>query len=219
MFLLDKIENGIEISDVVTRKREPQADFLADSFAVAESSDGFVERADFAAEVIMCGTHAIERNADIGEADVLDALGPLGIDQCAVGRKGEAQALAGGVFGQFKEMRVYCRFTTRKQERGHLELGEIVHHCLALLPIEFAGVEFRIRVLITMDAFQVAAPGNVPDDDGTTFSGGGGRAVATAVTQVIQWLRDIAIKAGEVDHDLVSTHGGHCVAPPILRNA
>jgi hypothetical protein len=136
---LDEVEDAVEIGDVVAGKREPQADFLADGLAVAKRGHRLVKRAHFATEVIVRGPHAIERDADVGEADVLDALRPLGIDPRAVGGKREAQALAGGVFGQFEELRVNRRLAAGKQQRGHFVLGQIIDHALALLPVSSPG--------------------------------------------------------------------------------
>jgi hypothetical protein len=70
-----------------------------------------------------------------------------------------------------------------------------------------------------MHAFQIAAAGDVPDDNWTTFGCRGRRSVAATIAQVIHGLGDITVKAGEVDHDRVSTHRGISVAPPILRKA
>ena len=70
-----------------------------------------------------------------------------------------------------------------------------------------------------MHALQIAAAGDVPDDDGAALGGSSGRTMAAPVAQVVHGLGDITVEAGEVDHDPVKTHTPSPDAPPILRNA
>jgi hypothetical protein len=91
--------------------------------------------------------------------------------------------------------------TAREQQRGYFELSEVIDDADALIPVEFAGVMLRVGVLIAMQAFQIAAAGDIPDNNGPTLSSCGWRTMATTISQVVHRLGDIAVKTGKIDHE------------------
>lgn len=85
VFLLDEVEDAIEIDDVVGGKGEAQADFLTNGFAVAKGGDGFFKSALASAKLIVGGSDAVQGDADVGEVQAFQARGSGVINQRAVG--------------------------------------------------------------------------------------------------------------------------------------
>ena len=89
----DEVEDAVELLDVVVVDREAQADTLADSDAVLDALHGLLIGARDAAELVVDILEAIERDADVADANVLDALRDFARDQRAIRRERRTHAL------------------------------------------------------------------------------------------------------------------------------
>ncbi len=70
---------------------------------------------------------------------------------------------------EFEHVGTRKRFPAREENRRHLEGGEIVEHGPALLRRQLALVAAVGGIGVAVLALQVAGPGEVPHDDGTTL--------------------------------------------------
>ena len=91
--------NGVTLVD-----GEAQADLDAFFAAVFETFEGAAERALHSTEVVMHLFAAIEGNAHVGEAHVLEHLGHVAVDESTVGGDNGAHALGGSVAGQLGQV-------------------------------------------------------------------------------------------------------------------
>src|SRR5688572_22158750 len=110
----------------------------------------FVKRAAPPAEIIVGRTDAVERDAYVGEAQRLDFVRRVGIDEGAVSRECEPEAAFARITRDIKKARVDERFTTREQNAWHLECGEVVNDTPALLQSQFAGILARLGIGVTV---------------------------------------------------------------------
>ena len=163
---LDEVEDLVELARVMLVDRETQADALADGDAILDALHGLLVRALDAAELIVDVFEAVERDADIADADILDALRDLARDQRAVRRERRAHARFLCVLCELKEVRTNERLTAREQQDRHMERGEVIDELLRLVRRELVFILLRIGLHIAMHALEVARLRRVPDDDG-----------------------------------------------------
>ena len=150
---------------------EAQADALADRDAVLDAFHRLFIGAGGAAELIVHILEAIERNADIANTDVLDALRDALRNQRAVRRKRRTHASLCRIVRELEEVRANQRLAAREQQHGHMERREIVDEFLRLVRCELVLVFFRIGLHIAVHALEVARLRRVPDDDGADALG------------------------------------------------
>ena len=131
---------------------------------------------------------------------MLDPARRVGADQCAVCRECEAETLFPGVACDLVEMRMNERFAARKQQRGHAIVGEVVNHILALIEREFSGILAGVAVGVAVDAFQIAPPRDVPDNDRFSLGCGLRGTVSHSVAQVVGVLRNATVESRKIDH-------------------
>lgn len=106
LFLLDEVEDAVDVFDVVAGEGEAEASFLTGLMAGAETANGSIEGAFFAAEFVVDFADAVERDADVGDLGGFQAGGFFGGDEGAVGGDGQFEALGGGEIDEVEEARV-----------------------------------------------------------------------------------------------------------------
>src|ERR1041384_2955347 len=203
-FGLDEIEDLMQVNTVAACKCEAQANLLTCGLTVADAAHRRIERAFLAAEQIICLSNAIERNANVGRADLLQTYGRRLVDERAVRGECDAQAFAGRMLHQIKCVWSRERFAAREQQCRHIVRREVVDVVERLLVRQLSRVLQREAVRVTMNATQVARTGDVPDDDWFAFGSRLGRPVAVAVAQVVGRLLLTAIEFRDVDHETFS---------------
>src|SRR6185295_5811907 len=100
-FLFDDAEDFVDFADVFLGDGEAHADADAGVAAVADAANGVAERAGAAAEAIVALFAAVDADADVGDADLRNALRLLLVDERAVRRESDADAER---HGQFREI-------------------------------------------------------------------------------------------------------------------
>ncbi len=103
LFLLDEVEDAVDVFDVVAGEGEAEAGFLAGFMTGVKATDGGVEGAFFAAKFVVDFADAIERDADVGDLRGFEAGGFFGSDEGAVGGDGQFEALGGGEIDEVEE--------------------------------------------------------------------------------------------------------------------
>ena len=76
-----------------------------------------------------------------------------------------------GVFGQFEDIRADHRFAAGEQDGGDFESGQVIQNGFAFGGRKFIGIFLRGGIGVTVNAFEVAGSGEVPDDDGPALGG------------------------------------------------
>ena len=102
---LDEIENLVELARIVLVDREAQADALADGHAVLDALHRLFVGAGGAAELVIDIAQAVERDADVADADVLDALRDITRDQRPIRRKRRPHAGLCRIVRELEEIR------------------------------------------------------------------------------------------------------------------
>ena len=162
---LDEVEDAVELLDVVVVDRKAQADALADGHAVLDALHGLLIGAVDTAELVVDILESVERDADVADADILDALGDLARDQRAVRRERRAHAFLLRVSRELEEIRADQRLAAREQQHRHVEVREIIDELLGLFRRQLILVFLGIRLHIAVHALEVAGLRRVPDDD------------------------------------------------------
>jgi hypothetical protein len=109
---------------------------------------------------------AVEAHPDVGKADVAEDLCKLFCDESPVRGDDHAKPPADGILRQFRQVLPHEGLAARKQENGRSESDEVVDEPFAFLRRKLIAVEDVLRTGIAVDALEVAAARDVPDDDG-----------------------------------------------------
>ncbi len=109
--------------------------------------------------------HAVEADADVGQTDIFECPGHGGGDQGAVGGNDGPHALGDRIFGQFRQVRPHQGLAAGKQHDRDAESRQIIDQRLALGGGQFIVEDLVLGLGIAVHAFEVAAPGDVPDNN------------------------------------------------------
>ena len=210
--VFNEVENLLHALHIIAGKGEAQTGFLPDFLAESEAADGAIECAFHAAELVMHGSDAIQRDTHVGHTQVLEHAGVFRGDACAVGGDGDLEPLFGGALQNLRQLGVEQGLASGEQQGIHFVICQVVNHGAALLPCELSRVAFGMGIGIAVYASQVAGAGDVPHYNG--FAGsrgcghagcgaavGQGAAVPLAVADMVGGLNGAGPELGDVDHD------------------
>ena len=110
------------------------------------------------------GIGAVERDGDALDAGFLDLLRDVLRHQRAVGGQRGAQAAAGRVFGELEDVGAVKRFASAEHEDGISEVGNLGDDVERFLGRQIVGRHQLRRRGAAMDAAQVAALGDLPEN-------------------------------------------------------
>lgn len=146
VLLLDKIKNRLKIGHVVPRQREPKPGLLTRFAQVPEGGRGFLKCPLSAAEGVMHGADAIERDPYVGKVEFLET-GRLGlVNERAIRGKREPQTLAAGIFREIKEMRMDHRLPAAEQKSGDAKIRKIIDHRAAFMKRKLPAIGLAFGV-------------------------------------------------------------------------
>jgi hypothetical protein len=111
----DEIEDAVEVLVIVAGQFKAQAYPLLYCLAVAETFHGLVEGAHLAAEFVVDLADAVEADAHVGEAEILDALRDIAGDKRAVGGQRRADSQLDSMLDQLKEVLAHERLAAGEQ--------------------------------------------------------------------------------------------------------
>jgi len=114
---------------------------------------------------------AIQADADIGQADLLQHRRLFPGKQSTVGGKHRPHAPFDSVLGKLRKILPHQGFAAGKEQDGAAEGGQILDHRLGLRRRQLIAVLDVLGAGVAVDALQVAPPGHVPDDDRTLVLG------------------------------------------------
>ena len=192
---LHEVEDVVDLFPVVLVDREAQADLDARILGVLEALERRVEGALHAAETVVGFGISVERDADVGQADLGEAACELGRDQSTVGGDDDAHAAVLRMLHELDQIGAHARLA---------EIRQIVDHGFGL----FGGklvVAFRVGKRVAMLALEVAGTRAVPDDDRLLVLGELEQAAReflghASIAQDIGGLDGAAVQLGDSDH-------------------
>ncbi len=114
LFLAHESKDCGDVLDIVSGDGDAETDFDTRITTVANRLNGaFVGTSD-TPKFIMGGLLSVDTDADIARADLLDGLGDLGGDECAIGREDDAHLFVDGILGELEEVGPGERFSARE---------------------------------------------------------------------------------------------------------
>ena len=152
--------------------------------------DGLVEAAGDAAELVVGLAAAVERHADVAQADLGVLLGLLGRDLRAVRGDDDAHALALGVLHELDEVLAERRLAAGEQQHRRAPGGQVVDHRLGFFGGHLAGVVAVLGLRVAVHALEVALLRAVPHHDGLL--------VLRELEQLARQLGPVAVVAQDV---------------------
>ncbi len=120
-----------------------------------------------AAEFVMDGLRAIDRDADVGDAQIANPVGAGLVDERAVCREGDAQTFALGMLCERADVGAGERFAAREENDGHLERRQIVDDGERLRRGEHLLLTRSGGIAVGTG--EVAGGRHIPHDDGPTM--------------------------------------------------
>jgi len=163
--LFEKIEDSGNLTGVQPVHRKAEADLDPGVLAGKNAVHGFAEGAFHPSEPVVDLIEAVQADSDIGKAHFLEFGGHARRNKRSVRGNDRPHPLFDRVIGQFDKIGPDERLAAGKQDYGASEPGQVVEHALALCGSEFARKFLVFRMRITVNAFEVAAPGHIPDHD------------------------------------------------------
>ena len=161
-----EIDQIRQLMMIVLRHGEAQARLHAAPSTFAQARERRVECAFAAAKPVMRRAEPVEADADIVIADICDAPGEFGVDQRAVGGQGRIEAEIDRALRNVEYVRAQQRLAAGQDQDGRTRGLDVVHHAEDLGCRQLAGkIDIRGDG-IAMLALQIAAPHEIPDDDG-----------------------------------------------------
>ena len=159
-------EDAGDLVDVVAGDGEAETDLEAGALAGPDPFQGPAERAADSAEVVVGRLQAIQADAGIGDAGLLEPDRHRVIDERPVGRHHRAHAGGHRPPRQFRQIRPHQGFAAGEQQHGGAEAGQIIDQGQRLGVAQVVGRSAAdIRAGIAMDAGKIAAAGAVPHHD------------------------------------------------------
>ena len=179
-----QVEHGRQLVRVVARDRGVDLHRNSQLLQVAHAVDGGVERAGNAAErIVSVRVRPVQRDRDPLDSGMLDLLRDVFGYQRSVGGQRDAQTAAGGVFGQLENVVTVERFTAAEHEDGIAEVGNLGNDVERFVGRQIGRRHQLGRGSAAVDAAQVTALGNFPENQARRVLFGGrwmGTAVALA---------------------------------------
>ena len=172
---------------------------MPDEFSLVQCGPGH------APELVVDFFAAVQGDAHVGKAHFLEFLGFFRGDEAAVGGDDRAHALLGGVLGQLGQVLAHQGLAAGKEHDRRAEVRQVLYHDLGLLGADVVLALFVHGLGVAVHAFEVAALGHVPDDDGLLVHGKlqqmrGQLAGLPAVAQGVRGFHLPAIQFGNTDH-------------------
>ena len=164
---LDEVKDFIELHDVVVVDGKAQPHALPDRDAVLDALHRAPVRALDAAEHIVHIREPVERDTDVADAEILDALRDLACDERPVRRERRTHPAVARILRQLEKIRTDQRLAARKEQYGHAKIRKLVDEAFCLLRRELSRVFLPVRFHIAVAAAQIAGARRVPDDDGS----------------------------------------------------
>ncbi len=164
--LTHQCQQGGQLRVVVLCQGGAQADADVVLATQVDGVHGGGEAALELAPVVMHRFQAIDADADVIEPDRGDARDVAFVDQRAVGRQGDEEALVASVIGQLEDVAAQQRLAAGEDQHAHAGFVQIVDHAERLGGVQLVA-EFAVGGgCIAVPAGQVAAPEQVPDHHG-----------------------------------------------------
>jgi hypothetical protein len=108
---------------------------------------------------------AVEADTDVREPSGDDASGGVAVDARPVGREDAAQSTVARVGNELEEVGSHQGLAAGEQHRGHTVGGEVVQQGSPRSRRQLVLVLSVLGIRVAVHAVQVAAAGDVPDDD------------------------------------------------------
>ena len=140
---------------------------------MAKSIDRPFEGSRASPETVVGFAEPVERNPDIRDAEVFQPLGGMRVDPRAVGENGHLQPARDRIPGHVVKMGMEHRIPSGEQDRRHTAVGQIVDDTDHLFEGQLSRIMFGRGVRVAMEAPEIAAAGDVPDDRRFAFGSGG----------------------------------------------
>jgi hypothetical protein len=112
--------------------------FRAEVTAQANATQRSVESARHLPKMVVGCTDAVERNADVVEIALGDAI-DVRVDQGAVRRQADVEAHRLGTAGDVEDVRMQQRLAAGENQHRHAKTLEIVHHRKDLVGRQLTG--------------------------------------------------------------------------------
>ena len=204
--LFHQVEDGGHFLVVEAADGEPEAHLESCLLAVAHPGHGRGEGTLLAPELIVDGLGAVQADAHVRKAQVLEAPGQAPVYEGAVGGDHGPHPVGHGPGHQVKEIRPHQGLAAGEQHHRHAEILQIPEQGQAFIKAEFIGGPGGGGLGVAMEALEVAPFGDVPDHHRLLVGGElqeVGRQVlgpAAAVAKHIAGLHRAAIKLGNSHH-------------------
>ena len=145
---------------------------------------------------------AVQADAHVAYAHVLEFLGDIFGDASAVRADGRADSLARRIVRKFKEVRTQQRFATAEKDYRHLEIGQLVDEGDSLVVRQLVLVLDGLGAGVAMYTAQVTGLGAVPHHHRAAAGSHAILAFVSArfVTQLVAVIRGIHQKLGNANH-------------------
>ena len=159
---------------VVARQGEADSDLHPGVSAQADAAQRHFERALAAAEPVVRRRQPVQADADIVEPRLRDGPHHLIVDQGPVGGQRQMEAHRPGVGRQFEQVGTQQRLAAGQDQRRYAIALQVVQHRERLERRQFTGELAIGRESVAVQAGEVAAAHQIPDDDRADAGSAGG---------------------------------------------
>ena len=161
----EKVEDRRNVRRVVPVDREAHADLDPQIPADPDPPHRRCEGPGHPPEAVMRRLGAVQAHADVGEADLPEDPGLPFADQRSVRRDDRPHPALHGKPRQLRQVGPHQRLAARKQKDRRAEARQIRDHRFRLFGRQFIRIKAILGTRVAVDAFQVAPPSHVPDDN------------------------------------------------------